>query len=179
MIHENLLPAHRIARRKVHRCMNSWLMALGVLSVLTGGSIIGAHITKALPPVMPAGLTQDIELAQTELQDIELQIEELERTRRAFQQSESAPYWDRLLQIIARKASGHTQLKSIQVATASADDASWTVSIHGSASDRQSSATFVAALESTGLFSSVRRRSAPALGTDDRTEFFLDCSINP
>ncbi|MGD1916526.1 MAG: hypothetical protein ACFCBV_10105 [Phycisphaerales bacterium] len=179
MIHENLLPAHRIARRKLHRCINAWVMALGILGVLTGGLIVGANITKARPPAMPAGLTQDIELGRSQLGMLEVQLEQLQRARDAYERAESTPRWDRLLQVIARESAGRAQLKSIQIASGSDGQSSWSVSIHGSTSDAQSPNVLVARLEATGLFSNVRRRSAPGLPTGDRTEFFLDCSINP
>ena len=179
MMHENLLPAHRIARRQLHRCINAWLMILGVFGVLTGGLVVGANITKARPPIMPTGLSQDIELGRSQLGMLEVQIVQLQRVRQAYQRSESTPRWDRLLQVITRELVGRAQLKSIQIAPGSDGESSWSISIHGSTIDRESPSVLVARLEATGLFASVRRRSAPGLPVGDRTEFFLDCSITP
>jgi len=179
MTPENLLPSHRAERRRLNRCINAWSMGLCVLAVLVGGLALGANLTRARPPAMPAGLTHEVELGRSQLGLVELQIEQLERVRLARERSAAAPRWDRLLDIVARESAGKAQLRAVHVEPDQTAGGSWSVSIVGTAESLQSPATLAERLDATGLFSRVRHGIAPGGPVDGRFEFFLECAITP
>lgn len=179
MTGENLLPRHWIERRRLHRGVHAWSIALLVLSVLVGGLILGATLTRTRPPVMPAGLSRQVELGRSQLGIAELEIEQLERVRLAKQRSAAAPRWGQLLRVIAQESSPHARLRAVQVDPGRSAEGSWSLSIVGTAPTSQSPATLAARLDATGLFTSVRHGLAPGGPVDGRFEFFLECVINP
>ncbi|OAB62843.1 hypothetical protein AY599_12910 [Leptolyngbya valderiana BDU 20041] len=175
----NLLPRHRVNARRLRRCISAWTGTLGCLGLLVGAGLIAALATRAQPPAMPAGLTQQAESLEAELQATREEIATLKATRMARDRAAASLRWDPLLDIIAAHAATDVRLQSINVQPRRGLTGTWSLSMAGSAATKQHAADLAARLDATGLFESVRHAVTSPMTPSDRPGFSIECVIAP
>jgi|GEM_PF-3960194 len=176
---QNLLPKHRLEAWKLRRAINAWAMVQCVLSMLVGGLVLGALMTRAQPQAMPVGLTEQLELDKSELALLRARVESLRQTKRAHEIATGTPRWDALLAMLSRQSRGRAQLQTIVVQPSPSEPATWSLSIAGTSPSMQAPAALAARLEETGLFSSVRHGLSPLRAGVDEVSFSIECVIAP
>lgn len=175
----NLLPRHRVDARRLQRCLSNWVGVLCTASLLVGGGLLAAIVTRAQPPAMPAGLTERAETLESELAAARAEIEQIHASQRAQERAAASLRWDPLLDIIAQAAGPDVRLRSIHVQPIRGTPPSWSLALAGDARTKQQAVDLASGLDATGLFDRVGHAIIPASGVDGRPGFSIDCVIAP